>query len=64
MSQKYVELVITSVQTPTPDNPNSYTISVDMPPNQTILPPGPSFIVLLYDGMACDQMGEVILYIQ
>ncbi|CAH1762033.1 8466_t:CDS:10 [Entrophospora sp. SA101] len=51
MSQRYVELAITLVQPPATADSNVYKITVDMPPDQTIFPPAPSFLALLYDGM-------------
>jgi len=64
MSQRYVELAITLVQPPATADSNVYKITVDMPPDQTIFPPAPSFLALLYDGMVCDQMAEITPFIK
>jgi len=49
-SQRYVLLQITSA-TYDPNNPNNITLIVQMPPNPTILPPGPNYLYVLDNGI-------------
>ena len=61
MSQRYVELPITNVIVPVGATSIEYTLSINTPSDSTILPPGPCFLTILYDGMTCQFMGQVSL---
>ncbi|RIA86173.1 Copper radical oxidase [Glomus cerebriforme] len=49
-SRKYVMLRVLSAQYD-PDNNNNLTLNLEMPPNPTILPPGPSYLYILDNGI-------------
>src|SRR4051812_20938308 len=49
-SQRYVMCKVISAAYD-PSNPNDVTLNVEMPPNPTILPPGPSYLYILDNGV-------------
>ncbi|RIA90911.1 Copper radical oxidase [Glomus cerebriforme] len=49
-SRKYVMLKVISAQYD-PNNTNNLTLNLEMPPNPTILPPGPSYLYILDNGI-------------
>ncbi|CAJ0922390.1 12187_t:CDS:2, partial [Entrophospora sp. SA101] len=61
MSQRYVEVVISSVTPPADATSTTYALTVDMPSDGTILPPGPNWLTILYDGVTCDFMGKLLV---
>jgi hypothetical protein len=60
MSQRYVGLVINSA-TADSTTANQYLLSVTIPPNPTIIAPGPSYIYVLDGNSPCESGAEVLL---
>jgi hypothetical protein len=61
MSQRYVELAITSVVAPIDATSTEYTLTISAPSDATLLPPGPCFLTILYDGTTCQFMAAATL---
>ncbi|RIA90920.1 Copper radical oxidase [Glomus cerebriforme] len=59
-SRKYVLLKVISAQEDPNDN-NNITLNLEMPPNPTILPPGPSYLYVLDNGVPATFSVSLIL---
>ena len=60
MGQRYVELQITQANFDS-QNANQYILTLNTPPNPTIIAPGPHYIYILNNGSPCTRAIEVLL---
>lgn len=44
-----------------PNNPNDVTLNIEMPPNPTIIPPGPSYLYILDNGVPATFSAQILL---
>jgi hypothetical protein len=59
-SQRYVMCNVISAEYD-PNKPNDVTLNVVMPPNPTILPPGPSYLYILDNGVPATFSAQLML---
>jgi hypothetical protein len=60
MSQRYVGLAVSNAAVDT-SAANQYILSVTLPPNPTVIVPGPHFIYILGNDAPCEKGAEVLL---
>ncbi|CAB4421793.1 unnamed protein product [Rhizophagus irregularis] len=59
-SQRYAMCKVISAEYD-PNNPNDVTLNIEMPPNPTIIPPGPSYLYILDNGVPATFSAQILL---